>query len=313
MRVSIVVPVYKVEKYVERCLRSVTAQTYENIECICVNDGTPDNSFEVVKKYVDEHGLDKENISFKLVEHDLNKGLSEARNTGIQHASGEYVFFLDSDDALPSDAISNLVGSAIKRGLPDVIYGHTIAIDNSGKRAFFEPAALSSFLDERSILIGRLNNTWPGIACNKLVKRVLFTEHGKWFASGLLHEDELWCFEISTVINKLIYCPKETYIYYVGDTDSISRRTSSEKDFRDNITILERKLGYMDKVCAPEELVRNVYNLSYMFYLSLVRLHFPRPFRKECHKRLAAVIRTARKSGYGPLHTRWYARLAWLL
>lgn len=102
MRVSIIVPVYKVERYVERCLQSVTAQTYEDIECICVNDGTPDNSFEVVKRFVAEHGSENKKISFILVEHDQNKGLSEARNIGIRQASGDYVFFLDSDDALPS-------------------------------------------------------------------------------------------------------------------------------------------------------------------------------------------------------------------
>lgn len=313
MRVSIIVPVYKVERYVERCLQSVTAQTYEDIECICVNDGTPDNSFEVVKRFVAEHGSENKKISFILVEHDQNKGLSEARNTGIRQASGDYVFFLDSDDALPPNAVSSLVASAIDNGLPDIVYGHTIAINNNGERAFFEPDDMSSFTDEKSILVGRLNNTWPGIACNKLVKRSLFIEKGIWFSPGLLHEDELWCFEVSTVIETLIYCPNVTYIYYIGDTDSISRRGASEKDFRDNITILERKLSYMDKVCAPEELAQNVYNLSYLFYLSLVRLHFPRPFRKECHKRLAAIIKAARKSGYGSLHTRWYARLAWML
>lgn len=313
MKVSIIVPVYKVERYIERCLKSVVAQTFDDLECIVVNDGSLDQSFEIAKSFVRKYEEGHGSVSFQLIEHDVNRGLSEARNTGVKNASGQYVYFLDSDDAITPDAIKWLASMAEATGYPYVVYGHTVEIDAQGKGKFFEPESLYSMPNNRDILIGNLHNSWPRISCNKLVKRSLFTDNGFWFAPGLLHEDELWTFEIATFIDSMYYCPKTTYLYYVGDTDSISRRTSGEKDFRDNITILERKLGYMDKVCAPEELARNVYNLSYMFYLSLVRLHFPRPFRKECHKRLAAVIRTARKSGYGPLHTRWYARLAWLL
>lgn len=313
MKVSIIVPVYKVERGIERCLKSVVAQTYDDLECIVVNDGTPDRSFEIAKSFVKKYEEGHGSVSFKLIEHDVNRGLSEARNTGVKNATGEYVYFLDSDDAITPNAMRWLASMAEATDNPYVVYGHTVEIDATWKEKFFEPESLSSMPNNRDILIGNLYNRWPRIACNKLVKRSLFTNNGFWFASGLLHEDELWTFEISTFIDSMYYCPKTTYLYYVGDTDSISRRGASEKDFRDNITILERKLSYMDKVCAPEELAQNVYNLSYLFYLSLVRLHFPRPFRKECHKRLAAIIKAARKSGYGSLHTRWYARLAWML
>lgn len=315
IRVSIIMPVYKVEKYIERCLQSVMSQTYGEIECIVVNDCTPDQSFAKARAFVARHGKDNESICFLFAGHDKNKGLSEARNTGVRMATGDYVYFLDSDDAITPTAIADLVATAEANDMPDVVYGHTKAIDNNGKEHLFETdAQLHSMHDNKSILLGNLYDRWPRIACNKLVRRSLFTEHGFWFASGLLHEDELWTFEIATVITSMICCHKTTYIYYVGDPNSITRSGSQrEKHFTDNFTILERKLSYIPKVSCPRDVAENVYNLCYMFYYSIVLLHFPKRFRRECRKRLGKIIRRAKASGSWRLTTRWYARMVWMV
>ena len=92
--VSIVVPVYNVESYIEECLQSVCSQTYENLEIICVDDVGNDRSMDVVRSFA------VKDCRIKIIEHDKNKGLAEARNTGLEHVSGDYVFFLDSDDWL---------------------------------------------------------------------------------------------------------------------------------------------------------------------------------------------------------------------
>ena len=135
IKVSIIIPVYNVEKYIERCLRSVISQTYSNIECILVNDGTPDRSFEIAKEFINKYNhKEKSNIDFILIEHEHNKGLSEARNTGVRASTGEYVYFLDSDDAIMPEAIKDLVQTVERNKRPDVIYGSTLLIDSKEQK-----------------------------------------------------------------------------------------------------------------------------------------------------------------------------------
>lgn len=121
--VSIVVPVYNVESYIEECLQSVCSQTYENLEIICVDDVGNDRSMDVVRSFA------VKDCRIKIIEHDNNKGLVEARNTGLEHVSGDYVFFLDSDDWLSIDAIEKFVRSA-KVGEPDIVVGQGLAFSD---------------------------------------------------------------------------------------------------------------------------------------------------------------------------------------
>ena len=121
--VSIVVPVYNVESYIEECLQSVCSQTYENLEIICVDDVGNDRSMDVVRSFA------VKDCRIKIIEHDKNKGLAEARNTGLEHVSGDYVFFLDSDDWLVDDAIEKLLSSAMTNNA-DVVVGQLSAFSD---------------------------------------------------------------------------------------------------------------------------------------------------------------------------------------
>ena len=242
MKVSIIIPIFKVEKYIKRCLESVVSQDYSDIECILVNDCSPDDSFSIAKDFVNNY---TGHISFSLVSHNINKGLSEARNTGINRSKGDYIYFLDSDDAIPYDAISTLVKTAVDYNLPEIVYGRTIGVQLDGSHSEVDSPNLKSFIGNENILLGNLNNEWTRIACNKLIRKDLFFTHKTYFEPGLLNEDELWSFEVSTYINSLIFCDKVTYLYYVGDSNSITRSRPSAKSFKDNITILERKKDYL--------------------------------------------------------------------
>lgn len=313
--VSIIVPVYNVEKYIERCLQSVVGQTYRQIECIVVNDCTPDRSFEIAKSFVSAHAADNSNVSFVLAEHEQNKGLSEARNTGIRKATGNYVFFLDSDDAITPTAIADLVTTAEENGRPDIVYGETVTIGAEGRKQILDPERKRlSPATNRDVLLGCLNDCWPRIACNKIVRRSIFTEQDIWFYPGILHEDEMWSFEVATAINAMVFCPKVTYLYYIGDTNSITRsKGAGERHFRDNITILERKVEYIPKVSCPEEVAQSIYNLCHQFWLSLIVLRMPRKFRNECRKRLTNIIKAVKAAGNWKLHTSMSKRIAWWL
>ena len=137
--VSIVVPVYNVESYIEECLQSVCSQTYENLEIICVDDVGNDRSMDVVRSFA------VKDCRIKIIEHDKNKGLAEARNTGLEHVSGDYVFFLDSDDWLVDDAIEKLLSSAMTNNA-DVVVGQLSAFsdDESEEMRIFSESLGSS-------------------------------------------------------------------------------------------------------------------------------------------------------------------------
>lgn len=106
-KVSILVPVYKVEPFIERCVRSVFRQTYQNIEFIFVNDDSPDSSILILKKVIEQYPERKDKI--RIIEHDKNKGIGAARNTLLQAATGDYLLWVDSDDYISYDAVEVLV------------------------------------------------------------------------------------------------------------------------------------------------------------------------------------------------------------
>lgn len=307
MKVSIIIPIFRVEKYIKRCLESVVSQDYSDIECILVNDCSPDNSFSIAKEFVDSY---IGRFSFFLVSHRINKGLSEARNTGIKQSKGDYIYFLDSDDAIPNDAISNLVQTAINHNQPEIVYGRTVGVQLDGSHSEVDSPNLKSFVGNENIFLGNLYNKWTRIACNKLIRKDVFFAHKTYFEPGLLNEDELWSFEVSTYINSLIFCDKITYLYYVGDTNSITRTKPSEKSFKDNITILERKTDYLHKVRESRALAQNIYSLVFSTYYSMFRAKMDKMIMKESKKRFQDILRSLKTiDSYNNYHIPFYMKM----
>ena len=123
--VSIIIPVYKVEPYIERCVQSVMAQTYTDIECILVDDCSPDQSIAICERMLIEyHGP----ITFQILHHEQNRGLSAARNTGTNAANSDYIFYLDSDDEITHDCISLLVKETERHPGVELVQGGIKAI-----------------------------------------------------------------------------------------------------------------------------------------------------------------------------------------
>ena len=112
--ISIIVPIYNVEKYLRQCLDSILNQTYQNFECLLINDGSPDNSADICREYVEKDSR------FKYFEKE-NGGLSDARNYGIRQSKGSYITFVDSDDWLEENAVEILMKRAEETGA-DLIY-----------------------------------------------------------------------------------------------------------------------------------------------------------------------------------------------
>ena len=194
---SVIIPVYNVEKYLAECLESVLEQSFENIEIICVNDGSTDSSEDILKKYA------MRDSRIKIISQD-NAGLSEARNVGIRAAAGKYIYFVDSDDVVEQNAFELCVNDMEKRELEYLCFnviGFGEEIDNIKRAGFLNRTYYKRYLNEEKIysgqelfreLVGRnsfIVTTW---SCMLLKSAVI--EHDLFFHKGILYEDEGWMF-----------------------------------------------------------------------------------------------------------------------
>ncbi len=231
MKISIIIPIYNVHDYVERCLDSVICQECEDfdMECILVNDCTPDDSMDVVERKLRIYAG---KIDFVIVDHLDNKGLSASRNTGVLHAKGDFVFFLDSDDKLEVGAFEYMVNAVKKDGVRisdvDIIIGNTF-ICKDGKPSMSYKENNPFFLDnsDETALRSMLNRDLYHIACNKLVKRELILKHNVFFKEGIIDEDMLWSYLVFYYAKGVWVLPQITYIY--EDNPGSIMNTSSER------------------------------------------------------------------------------------
>lgn len=219
-KVSIIIPVYKVEKYIERCLRSVMAQTYEGeLECILVDDCSPDQSIEIARKILASY---QGKIGFTIVQQPANRGLSAARNTGIRKATGDYLYFLDSDDEITPDAMEILANLAVRYKGVELVYGN-LYVSEPKKFLFICPSVQEYFSDPvrvKKMMLKR--KEIPVIACNKLIQRTFILQHHLWFVEGLLHEDEVWNFFAAKYVKSFAVSSTATYVYYQNDSSIMS-------------------------------------------------------------------------------------------
>lgn len=260
MKISIIIPVYNVEPYISRCIDSVLEQTYKDIEVIVVDDCSPDNSIETARNIVSKH-INKDKVIF--TKHQTNKGLSAARNTGINLASGKYIYFLDSDDELPLNAIESLVDIANLHN-PDFVYGSLIV---TGTTQTFPNLIADSTLIGESILENHFLNQWYVMGCNKLLNRDFVINHNLFFIENILHEDITWSFNLAMAAKKMAICKNTTYIYHIRE-NSITK-TVKEK----NITDLIFSLNYIVNSLKESSITyRNSNALHYIMTLKMLIL-----------------------------------------
>lgn len=241
--ISIIIPVYNVEPYVEDCIRSVMRQTYTGpMECIVVDDCGTDNSMAVVEKLVDEYSGP---IIFKVLHHEHNRGLSAARNTGMDAATGDYIFFLDSDDKLTDNCLKILTEPVLNNRY-DVIVGD---LNVWGSSCTFNWLKLK--LSDNTVLLGDdiLNSyrtKWNMMAQNKLYLREFLEENHLTFLEGLIHEDELWSFQIACLATSLYAVKRITYDYLIRK-DSISHSEIIEERNKNYSIIIEKISIFLKK------------------------------------------------------------------
>lgn len=198
--ISIIVPVWNVEKYLSKCLDSILAQTYSNYEIVIVNDGSPDNSQTIINKYAKKYP--KKIRAFIKT----NGGLSDARNFGIKKAKGEYLIFVDSDDTIESTMVEKMYDFAKENDYDIVACGTKLVFDDGGHKEI----RARFYLNDINYLDYIIS---VPTACNKIYKRHLFDKNYQ-FKKGIFYEDlELIpSFVIKT--SKIGYIEKSFYNYY---------------------------------------------------------------------------------------------------
>ena len=225
MKITVVIPVYNVEPYIEDCLKSVMAQTYKgDIECVIVDDCTPDSSCAIIERSIKEYNG---RIDFKMLHHTKNRGLSAARNTGIDAATGEYIYFLDSDDEITPECIE-LLAEPLKQKKYDFVIGNYTTIGTTRK---FPQLLLNEgeILTNLEISNSYFAEKWFMMAVNKLCCTRFIRKNNLHFKEGLTNEDDLWSFQLACTAHTMYVIRKSTYLYKVRATSIMGSMTFAKR------------------------------------------------------------------------------------
>ena len=199
-KVSIIVPVYGVEKWIERCAVSLFEQTYEDIEYIFVNDATQDKSMTVLTEIIQHYPERAEDVH--IIHHPINKGISAARNTGVNNATGEYIWQVDSDDYIATDAVQQFVEMAEEHEA-DVVICDVNVVTNSGIRTEMVEYNSKEDYIRRLILHTEKCAHW-----NKFYKRSLFVNF------GIRADEQIRLADDYAVTPRLLYCAERVVMYH---------------------------------------------------------------------------------------------------
>ena len=257
MKVSIIIPTYNVEAYIIDCLESITLQTFRGtLECIIVDDCGTDDSIALAESFIQHY---QGNINFRILHREKNGGLSAARNTGLNEAKGEYVYFLDSDDYITPDCIESLVEVAKYFPKVEIVQGGivntkgTIIYDST---RFKTPQLLEDRKDIYSKLVfGKL----PVSSWNKLIRRDFLKENSIDFYEGVIHEDVDFLYKIAAKVTSFALCPVNTYIYRTQREGSILSTTNDDRSTKSRILVYNACLDKKMKMPFRKLLTRSIF------------------------------------------------------
>ena len=257
--ISIVVPIYNVEKYLKQCIDSVINQTYKNLEIILVDDGSTDSCAYICDEYT------KKDERIKVI-HKKNGGLSDARNVGLDIAKGEYVSFIDSDDYISEDFIEKMYNALIDNNA-EISQCNLVKVNDNAeileKIGYIDNIKIeTSYEMLKDLYTGHWENT---IACNKLFN-IQLLENIR-FPVGKVHEDEFTTYKILYKASKIAIV--EDYLYkYRQNSNSITGKQFKEKRL-DAIQAYEERLEFF-----KEKDEKDLYDLTFIAYLATIRDYF---------------------------------------
>lgn len=250
-KISVIVPIYNVEKYLRRCLESILAQTYEDFEVLCVNDCTPDSSMAIVDEFVAKY---PEKV--RRIDNEQNMGLGAARDQGMKYATGEYIVFFDSDDYVKKDYLMHYV-TEMERGEIDIVLGGYIRVEGEKKIEFsMQDTSFTPWL-------------YPAVWM-RMYRRGFLQEHGLDFRGIRIYEDNPFdyrCMLQGARVSVIDYCG----YYYICNPGSITKGTSGTakyEQYRKNFREVYEE--YKDSKAFAE----NYERLEYVYLSALLSAVF---------------------------------------
>lgn len=253
--VTIGIPVYKSADFVQRSLKSALDQTYSSIEFLIIDDCGADGSMDVVKRMKTEH---PRGCEIRIVKHEQNKGVAASRNRIIEEASGDYLYFMDSDDVIAQNTIE-LMMYQIRQYEAEIVFGSYEKIELTGEKTICQYPAIQLLAeDELAIFAYRKYGGIQASACNYLVRTSVLREHHHRFIHADFWEDFVFTFDLVTIVKRAVLLPDITYSYLCREK-SLSH--------------------YQQRSQIPKgEIMRNVHSIEHLKHTSSIlynKVYFP--------------------------------------
>ena len=259
IKISVIIPIYNVEKYIRQCLESVIDQTLKDIEIIIVNDGTRDNSMEIVEEYISDERI-------KIINKE-NGGLSSARNAGMKEAKGKYICFIDSDDFIEKTMMEELYNK-IEETNSDVADSDVFLYDNKIHEIKERKNKEYQKIEKGLFLWGRYNvEVW-----NKIYRKKFLLDNNIFFEEGIIHEDDLFSIKVLFLTNKIEHINKSFYYYRINRSGSIMTDVNIEKKLY-SLKVIINRIKELQKIITYDSfsfLMLKLLEIRYLVGINLI-------------------------------------------
>ena len=274
---TVVIPVYNVEKYLNRCLESILIQGWKNYDIILVDDGSTDRSPQICDDYVKAY-------DFISVIHKENGGLSDARNTGLSQAKGEYVYFPDSDDWIEPDTFIALA-EALESQKFDIISFNREFVKGEEDVIISDPVETQVF-EGKDAFVQMLKHSYiTGFANDKIYRKSLFVDHDILFPKGKYYEDLGTNYKLFLSAKKVYATNQKYYHYLIDNPDSITQ-SWNEKKFRDMFEFY-KEVFYSDFVRS--QLNQEELHISQLYYVNGLTHILASLYKAKLHKHYSEI------------------------
>lgn len=271
MKLSVIIPIYGIERYIERCAESLMSQTFQDeVEFIFVDDCSKDKSVDILNHVIERHPERKSQIT--VMHHQINQGLPAARNTGLQKAKGEYIIHIDGDDFVDPTMLEDMYNAA-ERNNADIVWSDLYLTYEDSERYFSQP----DYSTPRDALYGILRGEMKYNVWNKLVRRELYFKHDIKFPSGFGMGEDMTMIKLFCHASKTAYIPK-AYYHYVKTNSQAFSQTYSERHLEELLHNVRDLSDYL------KDYLKEDYRELISFFLLEVKFPFLISDKKERHK-----------------------------